>query len=104
MKCLDVQKMIIPFVNDKLSKKDLERFLNHLDDCESCREEYDVYYTLLMGMRLLDEEDNIARNFHLDAGEKLRYATEYLQRFKIMQICKWGMFIICIVAVLLFFH
>lgn len=82
MNCMEVQKNIQPFINDRLSLKDLEEYLHHMETCDSCREEYEVYYMLLMGMKILDEEENISEKFHLDSGEKLGTAKEYLQKKK----------------------
>lgn len=48
---------IYPFIDDKLSKRELDAFLHHMEECPDCKEEYDIYYTMIMGMRYL-EEDN----------------------------------------------
>ena len=101
MECIKVQKQIIPFVNDCLNKRDLENFLNHIKSCESCKEEYDVYYTLLMGMRLL-EEDSIAGTFHLDADEKLYDAKRHLWRARAKVLGKWLLFILYILICILY--
>lgn len=82
MDCVGIQKCIGMFIDDKLSLQELEAFLEHMDSCGDCREEYDVYYTLLMGMRILDEEDTIQEKFHIDSREKLEMAREYLQKKK----------------------
>ena len=65
MTCKDIQKLFIPFIDDKLSVSDLDAFLNHMNTCKECREEYDIYYTVIMGMRYLDERQNISE-FKLD--------------------------------------
>ena len=59
MECKEIQKLCIPFIDDKLSVSDLSAFLDHMDTCKECREEYDIYYTVIMGMRYLDEKQNI---------------------------------------------
>ena len=51
MECKEIQKLFIPFIDDKLSVSDLAAFLDHMDTCKECREEYDIYYTVIMGMR-----------------------------------------------------
>ena len=69
MECKEIQKLFIPFIDDKLSVSDLAAFLDHMDTCKECREEYDIYYTVIMGMRYLDERQNISE-FKLDSEQK----------------------------------
>lgn len=40
----------------------MEQFISHIESCEECREEYDVYYTLIMGMKLLDSDNLRGKN------------------------------------------
>lgn len=103
MKCVEAQKKIESFVNDKLSKKDLERFLEHMESCEACKEEYEIYYTLITGMHLLEEE-SIAGNFYLNANEKLWYAKDYLVKYRIGRMVAWIIFIALILIIMLFFQ
>lgn len=101
MDCSMAQQCIQPFINDKLSLRDLEDFLHHMENCEQCREEYDVYFTLLMGMKLLDEEDTILEKFHVDSVEKLGTAREYLRRKKRTTALRRMLLLAAIVSVLL---
>ena len=67
--CMETQKHVIPFIDDQLSISDLDAFLYHMEHCPDCKEEYDVYYTLLMGMRFL-ESDNMSA-LKMDSEQKL---------------------------------
>lgn len=87
MRCREAQQKFIPFIDDELSVGDLDGFLEHLEYCEECMEEYDIYYTLLMGMRYLDEENGGSR-FRIDSGQKLRSARDYLMKYRILHIEK----------------
>lgn len=82
MDCVEIQKQIQPFIQDELNEQGQKEFIVHLKQCKECREEYDVYYTLLMGMKMLDEEDTISEKFHIDSQDKIRSATEMLSRKK----------------------
>lgn len=102
MVCKDVQQKFIPFIDDQLSIRDLDAFLQHIDTCDECREEYDVYYTMIMGMRYLDEEETGVQ-FKIDSGQKLRSAADYLMKYRILRIEKLLLFgVICMGVVLLF--
>ena len=96
--CLD----LVPFIDDKLSVSDLDAFLNHMNTCKECREEYDIYYTVIMGMRYLDERQNISE-FKLDSAQKLRSAADYLFKYRILRLEKYILLaVLCIGVVLLF--
>ncbi len=102
MECKDVQQKFIPFIDDQLCIRDLDAFLQHISECEECREEYDVYYTMIMGMRYLDEEET-GTQFKIDSGQKLRSAADYLMKYRILLVEKLLLFgVICIGVILLF--
>ena len=101
MECKEIQKLFIPFIDDKLSVSDLSAFLDHMDTCKECREEYDIYYTVIMGMRYLDERQNISE-FKLDSGQKLRSAADYLLKYRILLLEKYILLaVLCIGVILL---
>ena len=101
MECKEIQKLFIPFIDDKLSVSDLAVFLHHMDTCRECREEYDIYYTVIMGMRYLDERQNISE-FRLDSEQKLHSAADYLLKYRILLLEKYILLaVLCIGVILL---
>lgn len=100
MDCREVQKSFIPFIDDQLSIRDLEAFLAHLESCENCREEYDVYYTMIAGMRYLESDNQDA--FRFDSGQKLASAQEYLFQYKVVFVEKLVVFLLFCIAAILF--
>ena len=101
MECKEIQKLFIPFIDDKLSVSDLAAFLDHMDTCNECREEYDIYYTVIMGMRYLDERQNISE-FKLDSEQKLHSAADYLLKYRILLLEKYILLaVLCIGVILL---
>ncbi|MDO4167857.1 MAG: zf-HC2 domain-containing protein [Eubacteriales bacterium] len=100
MDCREIQKSFIPFIDDKLSIRELEAFLKHMESCQNCREEYDIYYTMIAGMRYL-ESDNMEA-FRFDSWQKLQSAEDYLIKYKIVLAEKIIIFVLlCLGAVLL---
>ena len=85
MDCIEVQESYIPFIDNELRMGELDAFLRHLGECQDCREEFDIYYTMIMGMRYLEEESE--KNW-VGSEEKLRDAQEYLTRCRIMYLGK----------------
>ncbi len=72
MNCLETQSKIMAFIENKLPDDELREFIKHVRSCKNCYEELDIYYTLIVGMKQLDESDNISTDFknaldrHLD--------------------------------------
>ncbi len=99
MDCKDLQGMFIPFIDDQLSISDLDAFLHHLDNCKECREEYDIYYTMIIGMRYLEEQQNISE-FKIDPQQKLDQAHDFLVRYHIFRIGKYlALALLCILFI-----
>ena len=56
MKCHDVQRMISGFIEKKLTDEQLEGFLEHIENCQDCYDELEVYYMITIGLMQLDED------------------------------------------------
>lgn len=80
MECKEIQKKYIPFIDDELSVKELSAFLEHMNNCPDCREEYDIYYTMIMGIHYLEEDT--AKEGWVSSEGKLQYARDYLRRYR----------------------
>lgn len=100
MECKKIQKLFIPFIDDQLSVKELADFLDHMETCQDCREEYEIYYTMIMGMRYL-EEDSAKENW-VDPWEKLHYAQDYLTKYRILRMEKIAILVMICVGCILF--
>ena len=46
MTCKEAEQMVMPYINDELTDKELSSFLEHIGTCASCYEELEIYYTL----------------------------------------------------------
>lgn len=100
MDCKEVQKKYIPFIDDMLSIEDLSLFLEHMKHCHDCREEYEIYYTMLMGVRYL-EDDNVKGTDWVSSDRKLEYAMDYLKKYRILRMEKFILFIMECVGIVL---
>lgn len=56
MNCREVQKLVMPFIDHELTEEELSAFLHHIHNCPECREELEIYYTVSLGLRQLDDE------------------------------------------------
>ncbi len=100
VRCKDVQAKFMPFIDGKLDAKELEKFTRHVRGCRECREEYDIYYSMIMGMRYL-ESDGLGE-FKIDAEQQLKEAEDYLLKYKILQAEKMVLLVIFLAGVIIF--
>lgn len=103
MNCKKAQDMITPFINNKLSMKDMEEFLDHVNSCSNCREELEVYYTLLVAMKQLDEDRNVSGNYSLKLSEKMEKACEKVIHAKYTYYRKKVMLILTMIFLAILF-
>lgn len=102
MGCKQVQSGIIDFINDNMDIKEMEQFISHIENCEECREEYDVYYTLIMGMKLLDS-DNLRGKTQIDSQDRIDDAKSYILRYRFVLFEKVLLFIFVCISVILIY-
>ena len=60
MTCKEARQMVMPYIRDELTDKELEAFLGHVGSCGECYEELDIYYTIYAGLAQLDDGDDPA--------------------------------------------
>ena len=71
MTCLEAQSKIMAFIEGKLPDDELREFIKHVKNCENCSEELEIYYTLIVGMKELDNEENLSTDFKKELDNKL---------------------------------
>lgn len=95
---MEVQRLMMPFIDNKLSMEQLEEFMQHIKSCPDCMEELEVHYILLTGMRRLDADKELADNFHEDFIEMLNENEEKIVHYKFSHIRKRIILILIISA------
>lgn len=78
MTCFEAQSLIIKYLNSELDRDQLREFLYHCDNCEVCRDELEVNYTIITAMRQLEEDEEITSDFHEALEEKLQQSWSML--------------------------
>lgn len=74
MKCVEAKGMINRFVEKKLSYQELEQFMQHVEQCDDCMDELDIYYTMHKAFDLLDTGTHQNYNFKEMLNEELHMA------------------------------
>lgn len=55
MTCEEAERLVMPYINGNITDEELEGFLKHIEHCPECREELEIYFTVDVGIRQLDE-------------------------------------------------
>lgn len=100
MTCLEAQSHIMEFIEKKLPDEKVDDFVRHMRYCKNCSEELEIYYTLIVGMRELDNNEELSKDFkkELDAElERLSNRVRKVKRFKISTFS-----VVCISLIVLF--
>lgn len=84
MKCEEALTKIDAYINDNLSHKELEEFLEHIKSCPECYDELETYYTISVGMKYLEEEKLESYNIPKMLKEDLREKEHFLRRRRIL--------------------
>lgn len=100
MTCMEAEKMVIPYINDKLSVTELEDFMEHIETCENCREELEIHYMVDVGLKKLDEADG-TYDIVGDLKRKLEESAGILRRFFLFQVTRYAVSTLMSMAILL---
>ena len=71
MDCLKAQTCITSYVEGELSGSERKEFLLHVRWCNHCREELEIYYTLIEATRQLDEGLLTTNDFMKELEDKI---------------------------------
>jgi hypothetical protein len=63
MNHLEAQSYIMTFIDGKVPANRRNDFVLHMRNCKRCHKELEIYYTLMVGMRQLDNNESICRDF-----------------------------------------
>lgn len=82
MDCLKAQTCITSYVEEELSGNELKDFLIHMENCPNCKEELEIYYTLLIGTKQLDEGELTTSNFTRELDDKIKQQLRQITHFE----------------------
>ncbi len=82
MTCLEAQSKIITYIDYNLDKEQKIEFLKHIQCCENCREELDIYYTIIEGMRQMDSNIPLTKGFSEKLELRIRHDLKQNRQIK----------------------
>ncbi len=86
MTCKEAEQMVMPYINDELTDKELETFLDHVYGCKACYEELEIYYTLYAGLAQLDSDEDRNQDMHNLLEEALYVSEQRVRGRKLFNI------------------
>ena len=87
-RCMEIQAQITDYIDGSLPPDELEGFITHLNSCEECREELNIYYTLYLGILQLEHEDEEVKELYdLDGAlaDELEHSERLIRRRHFLQ-------------------
>ena len=100
LNCQEAQSLIVPFIKSELTIEQAKEFFEHIDNCADCKEELEVYYILLIGLKQLDEEDPESSDLHGQFEKHLNHARAEVTRPYLRKSTRMAL-LLALVAVLL---
>lgn len=82
MDCKEAEKMVQPYIENKIPPKKLEEFMEHISHCPSCYDELETYYTIYFAMKYLDEDRHSSYNIKEMLDEDLKKRIQYVKRHR----------------------
>ncbi len=89
MTCQEAERLVMPYIQGDLDDNQLEEFLEHIETCENCQEELEIYFTVDLGIRQLDSD---ADNFNIkgELEERLEESRQQVQRTRLFKIVQYA--------------
>ena len=86
MTCREAERLVMPYINGSITDGELKEFLKHIETCEECREELEIYFTVDVGIRQLDQGTG---TYNIKGAlETARYAVNTL--------CFWAVLVVLV--------
>lgn len=89
MDCQEAERLVTPYIHGELDEDTLEKFLEHIETCENCQEELEIYFTVDSGIRQLDSD---ADNYNIkgELEELLDQSRQHVRRRRMLQAMRYS--------------
>lgn len=104
MTCLEAQSNIMAFVEKKLPDDKVTDFVRHMRYCKNCSEELEIYYTLVVGMRQLDNNEELSKDFKEELNKELNRVDHKVKSAKRFKISTFGVVFVAAVVLMFFWY
>lgn len=104
MNCLEAQSYIMPFIEGKIPEAKQEEFVMHMKNCPKCHEELEIYYTLIVGMKQLDNNEELSSNFSRDLENGLNRMLHKVKGRRRIRFSTFSIVCLGIIAMMILFY
>lgn len=85
MKCEEALTRISAYIDNTLSCRELEEFIEHVEHCPECYDELETYYTIKVGINYLEQDRQDAYNIPQMLKKDLERKKDRLHRGKVIR-------------------
>ncbi len=89
MTCREAESLVIPFIHEELDDGTAAEFLDHIDACDNCREELEIYYTVEAGIRQLSD-DMGSSNIKGEMEADIQAARRRIFRGTVLEVARYA--------------
>lgn len=101
MDCKEAERLVQPYIENKIPPKKLGEFIEHVNCCSSCYDELETYYTIYFAMKYLDEDRHTSYNIKKMLDEDLKKRAQYVRRLRRRRMMSIGVGVILILVLVL---
>lgn len=102
MNCVKAQQLIRPYLEGTLSDRELEEFLDHVQNCQSCFGELEIYFSIFRTLSNVDEKGDY--NYAKKLRRRLMNSREYLQSRERNKAIKIGVILVAELMIIASFY
>ena len=103
MECKHAQSLIPQYIADRLSPRELEEFIRHVEKCPECYDELETYFIVYEVTQQLDDQaENTVLDFKTLLAQDIRKSRRYIHKKRGMQFAA-GMLILMLTGALIVF-
>lgn len=92
------------FIDGDLPENKQEDFLIHMKSCDKCHNELEIYYTLMVGMRQLDNNENLSMDFSKDLEKDLKLMSHKIRNRRGFKMSAFSVVLIITLIVIAFIY
>lgn len=104
MTCLEAQSNIMAFIEQKLPDDQVRDFVRHMRYCKNCFEELEIYYTLIVGIKQVDSNQELSTDFKEDLNRELSRIEHREKNAKRFKLSTFGVAFGLVVVTLMFLY
>ena len=104
MTCLEAQSNIMAFLDKKLPDDVTADFVRHMRYCKNCSEELEIYYTLVVGMKQVDNNQELSSNFAQDLERELSRLEHKVRSAKRFKVSTFSIVFVAAIVFLMFLY